>query len=254
MNNLLLITSNQGAGGWRLSRLLSCHQRVYWFKTSENGEHPWSYPETDSLCYEKAVSKHHYDREFSNKSKFPVLGERIAKFWDDDAWIDRWYDIIDTLDIDDTLFYPIVVHDTPKTLREWFPDSTIINLIDDDPLYSCERHLTTSANFRINYHFSGMKPDYENEHQRMLNTILSIKPNAVYKDIYLFKHHHTLNWDNNTIKQYEKYERSHAIKQNNIRVLEQSFANFTMTWHNYNPISLESIFGTINENYKRILL
>ena len=41
-NNLLFISFEQGGGGHKIGRVLSCLPNVYWYSHKDNGINPWN--------------------------------------------------------------------------------------------------------------------------------------------------------------------------------------------------------------------
>jgi hypothetical protein len=56
--NYLFILANQGAGGHRLGRIISCFNNVYWYSSKHNGEHPWDVFFTEAVSG-KNISQYH---------------------------------------------------------------------------------------------------------------------------------------------------------------------------------------------------
>ena len=251
-DRILVISANFGGRGWRMARLSTCYSGVYWYKSEKNGEFPWSFPK-DFSCTERLLAPNHFDRHLSDGSVAPIFGERISRFWNNDNWKDRWIEIWNTLDLpEEKLVY--VVHDEPKQIREWFPNSTIINLYDYDSKVSANWHLQTSANYRISHHFSDMKPDYRNHLQRTMDWIIDIKGSeAKFKDIWLCETHGVLEWNDELYEEYKQHEYQFVDEENWMRYDQREWADFTTTWDEFHPNQLKPFLGELDDNHTSVL-
>lgn len=249
-DRLLIVSANSGGGGWKMARLSCCYDRVYWYADKNNGEHPWTLPD-DYECTERILAKQHFNRILPNGDVVPLFGERVSRFWNDDEWMMRWQMLFYSLDLPDKkLVY--VSHDSPKDIRTWFPNSTIINLYEEDSRNSSDWHLQTSANYRINHHFSGMKPAYQNRYQKMIDTILTSKKDPQTRDIWLYETFGTLQWTEELKSLYEEYEH-HRIKcENHMRLQQADYCNLTTTWKTFNPDMLETFLGKLDDNHTKV--
>ena len=192
---LLFINCIQGAGAFRLGRVLSCSENVYWYAHNDNGQTPWEFhdPDTDpeSTLLEAEFSRFHFDRLVKNDQNdrrvyIPIVGSKIEKYWDNRNWIHRWYELMSNIEIPEPEKYLLfIVHDSPKYLREIFPDSFIFNLIAD-PVIATKRHFNTSANYRIDYQFEGQRPDYKSKWVLQSEELLAINPNATERDLWMY--------------------------------------------------------------------
>lgn len=220
-SKLLFISCNHGAGGHRLGRILSCFDSVYWYAHESNGYTPVDLPK-QNICLERNIASHHYDRRLSDNSIVPAIGERISLFWNDDSWLDNWNKIMNTLVLPNK-YLTFVLHETPKQLREWFPKSYIINMIDDDVEYSLKRHLKSSANFRINVKHHGQKPKYKNKHQNDIDHCINKSINTM-QGLWEYQ---------NPNKDYIENERQKMLSLNKSRLEQKAFSDHTMSWKNF---------------------
>lgn len=237
---LLIINSLQGAGGHRLGRILSCFEDVYWYSHPNNGLEPWSLALNNKIK-ESAISKYHYDRILSNGESIPLIGSRIEKYWDSPKWYDNWLSIMNTLDLPDK-FLTFVVHDSPKYLRSFFPEAFIVNLICD-PDKSTDRHMNTSAKFRIDFKLKGQRPDYKSVWVKASEQLLSKNKNATEADLweYMYKTDH---YQGMKIKNREA---------NKLNFKEKSYANITLDYESLKLYDLEKYFGVLDASHKRLL-
>lgn len=254
-NNLLLLNCIQGASAFRLGRLLCCYENVYWYKHNDNGQYPWTFhnPKTDdeSLLLESEFSQYHFDRLLRNDQDdrrvfVPMVGSKIERYWGNTNWIYRWVDIMSKLDFPEPDKYLIIiVHDSPQYLRKIFPDSFIFNLISN-PDVATQRHLKTSANYRINYQFEGQRPDYKTEWVERIESLLTINPDATDKELWMYN-------NKSTEEEYETHMYKIQRQLNDKNLSESKFANITTTWDEFDPYKLETTFGKINDNFNKLL-
>jgi len=249
-DRLLVISANSGGGGWKMARLSCCYENVYWYAHKTNGEYPWTMPE-DYTCTERLLAKNHFDRKLPDDKTVPLFGERISRFWDNDEWMVKWNTIFDSLDLPNKMLVT-VVHDSPAEIRQWFPNSFIINIFEEDSTNSSNWHLKTSANYRINHHFSGMKPDYKNKYAKVLDHIIVNKENATFKDIWLYNTFQTFEWDDETYNLYEQYEHHRIHCENKLRQSQSEYCNINTTWNTFNVDMLKPALGDLNDNHIKV--
>ena len=252
-DNFVIVSANSGGGGWKMARLSCCYENVYWYKYKSNGEYPWTMPE-DYTCTERKLAKNHFDRILPDGKVVPLFGERVSRFWDDDAWMDRWRELYANLDLPDGKLVS-VSHDSPFLLRKWFPNAFIINLYEEDSKVSADWHLQTSSNYRINHHFSGMRPEYKNAYAKKLDHIIVNKPwgeEATFKDIWLYDTHRLYEWTDDLYEEYKQHEYYTIGEENRMRKHQSMFCDINTTWDEFDVTILEPALGKINKNYGRV--
>jgi len=241
--NLLIINSLPGSGGHRLGRIFSCYDSVHWYSHDCNGDYPWTFKKNDTVK-EAEFSKYHYDRILKDHVYVPTIGGRIKKYWDNEFWFRNWHRIMSNLPLPNG-YLTFIVHDNPKYLRRLFPESIIVNLISN-PEEASERHLNTSANYRIDYKLKGQLPNYRSKWVKARDELLKINPNATEKDIWMYQ-------NNSSYQDYCKHIKIEIQKKNELNILEKSYADITLSWYNFDPLKYQEILGPINENYNLLL-
>lgn len=254
-NKLLFLNCIQGASAFRLGRVLSCYRNIYWYAHNDNGAVPWKFhnPKTDpeSTVLEAEFSKYHFDRLVKNDHNdrrvyIPIIGSKIEKYWDNTDWVKRWEQLMSNIEIPQPNKYLLfIVHDSPEYLRRLFPRSFIFNLISDS-VNATNRHLKTSANYRIDYQFEGQRPDYKSKWVQQAEKLLAINPNATERDLWIFN-------NNSNEQEYEKYMYKVQEEMNQTNFNQRKFANITTTWNDFDPYELEATFGKINDNFNKLL-
>lgn len=242
-SKLLIINALQGAGGYRLGRIFSCHANVYWYSHPDNGKTPWSFGTTDHVR-EAAFSKYHYDRIIADETYLPLIGSRIAKYWDNDKWINNWYHLMSQFVLPNK-YLTYIVHDSPQYLRTLFPDSFIVNLISD-PAHATMRHLATSARFRIDYVMERQLPDYHSAWVKDRDNLLSVCPDATEADLWAYRH-------NKIIDQYPAAVLAMNQTAHAVNIEQQAYADLNLDWDTLDPYQHEKYFGKI-DNYHKILM
>ncbi len=255
-HKLIIISANSGGRGWKMARLTTCYEYVYWYKSKSNGEYPWTLPDNFE-CDERRLAKMHFDRKMPCGNIAPLFGYRVSRFWDDDGWKARWRELYDklqkpTMDEGQCLVY--VSHEDPKTLREWFPNACIFCVYDKDSSVSAYWHLQTSAEYRIDHHFSGMKPDYRNNYQKTLDWIIEIRGDeAKFKDIWMYETHDKLEWNEELIAEYTQHELKTIDAENTLRYENREHADLTTTWDDFHVDLLKPFLGDLDANHTKIL-
>lgn len=249
-DNFVIVSANSGGGGWKMARLACCYENVYWYKCKSNGDHPWTMPE-DYTCTERKLAKNHFDRILADGKVVPLFGHRVSRFWNDDKWKAQWRKLYEQLKIPNGKLV-FVSHDEPFLLRKWFPNAFIINLYEHDSRTSSNWHLQTSSNYRIDHHFSGMKPDYKNEYAKKLDHIITNKSDATFKDIWLYDTHHRYEWTDKLYTEYKEYEHYIIGEENRIRKHQLIFCDVNTTWSEFKVSMLEPALGKVNKNYDKV--
>jgi hypothetical protein len=246
-NNYLFVLANQGAGGHRLGRLVSCFNNVYWYSSAHNGVNPWDIF-FDNKVTGKSISAYHYDRTVDNKT-LPIVGERILKWWDrkdyKKFYNTVWTNEIKKITIPKNIFMHWVLHDTPEEIHEVFPQAKIVSLIDTDIDLVADRYMETTANFPCAINHFNLKPPYKNQYATNIDALV----NPTEQELWF----HTNK--NSTQQDYINYIKENLTLLNNAR---QSYTNknyITVTWDTLNLDNLKNFLNadTINHHYTKLL-
>jgi len=192
-NRLLFICAFPGGSGYRFGRLISCFTNVYWYANRRNGDVPWQFVFNKEVKG-KAISPYHYDRRTS-KNMIPLVGERVEKYWNtldiDQYYTSTWTSLMEAAGanqlIDQDQYISWIVHDTPEHLSRRFPNSKIINLIDNDIDSIVERYKETTALFPVSLENSYIKPSYKNDYAVSLDELEKINSQPSYKDLWAWQ-------------------------------------------------------------------
>ena len=261
LSNLLFVLANQGSGGHRLGRIISCLDNVYWYSHKKNGIRPWdteyndtSLPEHEQVAG-KTISKYHYDRLIGDTS-VPLVGQRIEKWWNkldvDKFYSNVWFpkfNIPQIQSIADTQYIHWVLHDTPDELLERFPSAKIISLIDEDIDKITERHLITTSYFPSYYRLTGLKPSYVNDHAKAVYDLRSINPNATERDLWFYK-------TKGTVDKYVESIKTSLHRDNVKRENCNDIRHLKVKWSTFNIDHLTSFLlsESVNEEYTTLLI
>jgi len=192
-DRLLFICAFPGGSGYRFGRLVSCFNNVYWYANRRNGDVPWQFVFNKEVKG-KAISPYHYDRRTS-KNMIPLMGERVEKYWNstdlDQYYTTIWASLMEASGakqlIEQDQYISWVVHDTPLQLSKRFPNSKIINLIDDDVGAVVERYKETTALFPASIENSYIKPKYKNDYAVSLEELEKVNTSPSYKDLWAWQ-------------------------------------------------------------------
>lgn len=254
-SNYLFILANQGAGGHRLGRIISCLDNVHWYSNNKNGINPWDTFFTDKVTG-KNISQYHYDRTVDDQA-IPLLGERIEKWWAQED-IDYFYNNVWAKEIEK--FYNLtekkyihwILHDSPQYLLERFPNAKIIALIDSDIDTVVHRHLQTTSRFPCYYQHKNLKPDYLNDHAKAVNAVNEIKNNATERDLWVFKNYLTASdYDFD----YEEYLHQTISEENINRKHFEDPRYIKITWETFNISQVIEFLksNSVDSNYIDLL-
>lgn len=217
-NKLLFICASPAGGGFRLGRIVSCLNNVYWYSDQRNGERPWhtffNNPNSvgDKRVTGKDISEFHYDRYINGKT-VPLVGERIERYWNaedldyfyDDVWTERM-EFSKAKDLmRKGLYISWVVHDTPDYIASRFPNAKIINLVESDFSSIVDRYKKTTALFPIVIRSDALKPHYKNDYASNLDKLLKQNPNATYRDYWSYVNRGLIVYDNSCDLDYTKW-------------------------------------------------
>jgi hypothetical protein len=246
-NNYLFILANQGAGGHRLGRLVSCFDNVYWYSSIHNGVSPWDIF-FDNKIAGKSISAYHYDRTVDNKT-LPIVGERILKWWDrkdhKKFYNTVWADEIKKINLPKNVFMHWVLHDTPEEIHAVFPQAKIISLIDTDLDQVIDRYMKTTANFPCAINHFNLKPPYKNQYA--INVAALERPTEQELWFYTNK--------NSTQQDYINYIKENLTLFNNVRQSYTDKNYITVTWKTLNVDNLKNFLNasSIDHNYTKLL-
>jgi hypothetical protein len=198
-DKLIFICASPAGAGYRLGRIISCLNNVYWYQNKRNGKYPWStnYFSTNSVQSKgREVSKFHYDR-VTEKNMIPLVGERVERFWNFEdldyyyqkVWTKLMNDAGGSNIINNRLHLTWVVHDTPNHILNIFPNSKIINLIDENIEDVAKRYLSTTALFPITIENKNIKPDYQNQYSLTLSSLQQLNETPTYQDFWMWKNY-----------------------------------------------------------------
>lgn len=240
---ILIINATPGAGSHKLGRIISCFDNIYWYSHPWNGNQPWEVSIVNEIK-EIYFSKYHYDRVLPDDSVIPLIGSRIEKYWDNRGWFNNWYKIMETLSLPDK-YLVIVAHDSPQMLRDLFPTSLIVNLLED-PAISAKRHLALSMKYRIDYKLKNQIPTYKSKWVLLRDDLLKINPAATEKDLWMYT-------NNSNENEYKKTILEEIEHNYNINITEQEFADINVCWETFNPRKYEYLLGKLNPAYEELM-
>jgi hypothetical protein len=264
-DKLIFILASPAGGGYRLGRIISCFDNVFWYSSKGNGLFPWSIfrknPDKPSLAPSKVkgrpISKYHFDRRTS-QGMIPLLGERIEKFWNTDQidtfYKENWNDEFikaggpEILNSGKSILW--VLHDTPQALESKFPNAKIINLVDDDVYSVIQRYLTTTALFPFKIENTNLKPAVDNEVSKNLLELEKVNPAPTYRDYWAWVNYGQSEYSHAFDEEYIKYVSSIVLDQQQ-ELIKKNPKYLTVTWDTLDIESIKEFIGasSIDANY-----
>jgi len=260
-SNYLFILVNQGAGGHRFGRIISCLDNVYWYRCTKNGMDPWDLsvpddPESFDRRFPvagKEISKYHYDR-IVGEYMVPLLGKRIERWWRPSDF-DLFYNKVWQKEMDNWIFQGLllkqhihwVLHDTPEQLHTRFPNAKFISVIDNDIELVTDRFLKTAANFPVNLNLEKVRPKYLNAHAKLVQKLAEIKDKPTERDLWVYKN-----------KSEEGYRTAILQELNRDNKIRDQFSSDRYLKVYSDNIDIQQIMDflgskSIDENYKLLL-
>jgi hypothetical protein len=258
-DRLLFICASAGNGGHRLGRIVSCAENVYWYSHANNGIHPWD-AERNNIIKGKDISQYHYDRLLP-LGVVPLVGERVEKYWSEDD-VDYYYSVVwpklmQSVNADQILehhFLTWVVHDAPKNIRSRFPNSKIINLIDDDVDSVALRYFQTTSLFPAKIENTDIKPSsYLSNFSKLIKDVETKNLKPSIRDLWCFQKHNEFFYNPIYDQEYLtdiKLELADLDAKKNSPVSN----SLSLTWARLDIRSIESYLNSkLNENFKHLI-
>lgn len=245
--DILFILANQGAGGHRLGRIISCLDNVYWYSSKHNGINPWDLF-LDNTVTGKSISQYHYDRTMGNNT-LPIVGERILKWWNiedhKNFYTTNWSTEFSKLTLPAGMFVHWVLHDTPQDLHKIFPQAKIISLIDTDLDIVTSRYMQTTARFPCAIKHFNLKPSYKNNYA----TIVEKLGNPTEEELWFY------NNPNSNRVDYFNHIKENLTLLNNARQLYAHKNYLSLTWETLDIDIIKSFLNSdnIDSSYKTLL-
>jgi hypothetical protein len=249
----LFILANEGAGGHRLGRIVSCINNVYWYTGPTNGKDPWDIFSSDGVAG-KNISPYHYDRLVEDAT-VPLVGERIERWWNPGD-ISHFYNHVWANRIKNQSFQTVmetqylhwILHDTPEVLHRRFPNAKFISLIDNDIDTVTERYLETTAKFPVNLKMADVRPKYLNQHAKLVKAVSNLYKNPTEKDL----------WDIYNIgskKSYRDSVRARLEDNNKKRSEYTSNRYLKVSWESFDPQQIVDFLkaDSIDDQWNKLL-
>jgi hypothetical protein len=157
--NWIFVSYEYGGGGHRLARKICCLPGFYWYSTKGNGKNPWNVsswrklPDESFLKSVRKIASAHYS-QMTPDGILP-FDHSVGKEWIPDE--DQYYNLFSSrfessngLEILNSKKLVYISHSIPDSILKRFPNSKIINLVDD-PVKITERYMYTTALFPANF-------------------------------------------------------------------------------------------------------
>jgi len=250
-DKLLFICANPGAYGYKLGRIISCFNNVFWYANGRNGYNPWDIYQNDRVAG-KNISGRHYDR-YIGYQMVPLVGERIECYWEQDD-LDIFYNEVWATEMlksgaisvmDNDMYISWIVHDTPQYIRSRFPNAKIVNLIDTDIDKIANRYLTKTSHFPAYFNKDDLKPTYLNDYAKTLDELMSLTPKPRIKDLWMWNTHQDPEFDKSKREEYLKQITLMLTNLNEEKKIESpSYFNLTM-----NSLSIDALQEYLESNF-----
>lgn len=185
--------------GFKFARTLSCMPCIYWPHSADNGENPWN-------VSHKKVSNKHYFTNHTDDYMIPPTYDVVKKFFKSEK--DYYTNVFDAefskdgvkaIDAGKRVIY--VTNSMPDKLVEYFPNSVIFNLIQNEKAVSED-----IVNYKIfnqyNIPFENLLPK-DNDYYKFLKYLTETHENLSHADVWSYQHKKKP-WDNKYRNQFFK--------------------------------------------------
>jgi hypothetical protein len=259
-DKLLFICASPAASGYRLGRIVSCIDNVYWYRNKRNGDVPYNTFYSEDVKG-KSISQYHYDRR-TKTNMIPLVGERIEKYWKNED-INYYYSTVWTrmMDvsgakeiIDQGKFISWIIHDNPKSILNRFPNCKVINLIDDDIGSVATRYLETTALFPAKLENKNIKPTYYNEYAESLINLQKLNADPTYRDLWAWEKYKIEKYHDSLANEYYRQIFNELTVLNSLKKIIDPKC-LTVSWSTFR---IEEVLKFLNSkdidiNYKILL-
>jgi hypothetical protein len=259
-DKLIFVLASPAGGGYRLGRIISCFDNVFWYEAIRNGKYPWRIFSSDQVKG-KDISPYHFDRR-TNINMIPLLGERIERFWNNqdlsELYNVNWSKEMDAAGAGDILVSGKsllwVLHDTPEYLLGRFPNAKIINLYDENVTDVINRYLITTALFPISIENVKLKPDYENAHAAAIKKLEVLNPKPTYRDFWAWENKGVPVFEDSMVEEYKEYISVMLTDQHTKRIVK-SPKYLSVSWDSLNIDTIKEFIGasSIDANYVSLI-
>jgi hypothetical protein len=222
--NWIFVSYEYGGGGHRLARKICCLPNFYWYSTKGNGKKPWNVsswrnlPDDNFIKGVRKIASAHY----SQMTPHGILpfDHSVGKEWVPSEL--DYYKLFESKFISSKgheilsskkLVY--ISHSNPTEILKQFPNSKIINLIDD-PVKITDRYMYTTALFPGNFSIAFRWIPYLEEtssfkfHKKIKE---QFKKDYTMRDVWSYNMFNTL-WKDSYYDQY--YQEIFKMITNNI--------------------------------------
>jgi hypothetical protein len=265
-DRLLFVCASPAAAGYRLGRIISCLDNVYWYQSIRNGKYPWSVnikelPPNHIGVVGRDISKYHFDRR-TKKNMIPLVGERVDRFWDDndtDSYYNNvWVNLMTVAGADDIIsqgkYILWIVHDAPSILLNRFPNCKIINLLDDNINDVAARYLTTTSLYPINIKNPHIKPSYNSKFSQLLMSLEQFNQNPTHADFWAWTNHNVLKYTDSFKTEYHMQIIRELSELNRLKEVTHDRC-LNLSWKTFNVDDIINFCkaSSIDNNYKSLL-
>tara|TARA_R110000868_G_scaffold1415_5_gene11093 strand:- start:9652 stop:10377 length:726 start_codon:yes stop_codon:yes gene_type:complete len=148
MTKIIFVSFEPGTRGHHIARVVAALPHVYWYSHTDNGVHPWNLASAkDTTIRQRKQFHNHFDR-IVPLGKLPPTWDYVHRFFPKE---DEYYNNIFfpkfnelTQGIGQSLIY--CSHSLPATLRNYFPDSKILNIVESADV-TVDKYTSTTAHF-----------------------------------------------------------------------------------------------------------
>lgn len=260
-NKLLFVCANPGAGGYRLGRIISCLDNVFWYSNGRNGKDPWTVYKNDRVAG-KTISQYHYDR-YIGYQMVPLVGERIERYWDKND-LDNYYNNVwseymlssgASAIAKNNMYITWIVHDLPEYVLSRFPNAKVINLVDDNASSTIDRYLETTALFPIILRNENIKPKYKTDYARLVDSLTEKNEFATYRDLWALQNKKEFSYSLEFDQEYKKYITDVFLKLHFEKTKINS-SYLSVNWSLFNIDEIKSYLGSsfVDKNYCSLMV
>ena len=199
-NKHVFVSCEVSNSGYKFARTLSCMPCIYWPQSDDNGKNPWN------VSQNKKSNKHYFTNH-TDDYKLPPTFDVVKKFFKNEK---EYYTTVFDSEFKESATQVIengqrviyVTNNMPDKLVEFFPNSVIFNLIENEKDVSRNIFNYNTLNQYSILHEELLPKN--NDYYLFLKYLVDNNDNLSYADVWAYEHKKK-SWQEKYSNQYLKH-------------------------------------------------